>query len=59
VTRLSPLPDADRERLDLHNACIDQPTAAAGYCGTIDLAKGRICQSPAGHAEGCDFRPAS
>ena len=59
MTRYPRLPNADRERLDLHNACIDQPTAAAGNCGTTDLAKGRICQSPAGHADGCDFRPAS
>jgi hypothetical protein len=59
MTRYPALPDADRERLDLHNACIDQPTAAAGYCGTTDLAKGRICYSPAGHANGCDFRLAT
>jgi hypothetical protein len=59
VTRYSRLPNADRERLDLHNASIDQPTAAAGNCGTTDLATGRICQSPAGHVDGCNFCRAS
>ena len=43
------------DRLDLHNAGIDQPTAAAGRCGTIHLPTGRICEAPARHADGCDF----
>jgi hypothetical protein len=59
MTPPSSLPDTDPERLDLHNPSIDQPSAAAGHCGTTDLATGRICRSPAGHADGCDFRPAS
>jgi hypothetical protein len=59
MTRLRPLPDANPERLDLHNPSIDQSAAAAGHCGTTDLATGRICQSPAGHADGCDFPSAS
>jgi hypothetical protein len=50
------MPDADRERLDVHNSSIDQPTAVAGYCGTTDLTTGRICLLPAGHVDGCDFR---
>lgn len=58
MTRYPPLPDADRHRLDLHNASIDLATAAAGRCGTTDLTTGRICRSPAGHAGGCDFPPA-
>jgi hypothetical protein len=53
------MPDADLERLDVHNASIDQPTAAAGCCGTTDLNTGRICRSPAGHADGCDFSSTS
>jgi hypothetical protein len=59
MTRNSRLPNADRDRLDLHNPCIDQPTAAAGNCGTTDLTDGRVCHSPAGHSDGCDFRPAT
>ena len=53
------LPEADLERLDVHNASIDEPTAAAGCCGTTDLSTGRICGSPAGHTGGCDFSPTS
>jgi hypothetical protein len=53
------MPDADPERLDVHNSSIDQPTAVAGGCGTTDLSTGRICRFPAGHADGCDFRLAS
>ncbi len=45
------------ERLDLHNAAIDEPAAAAGRCGTIHLATGRICGATARHRDGCDFRP--
>jgi hypothetical protein len=43
------------ERLDLHNAGIDELAAAAGRCGTIHLPTGRTCRAPARHADGCDF----
>jgi hypothetical protein len=43
------------ERIDVHNASIDEPAAAAGRCGTIHLPSGRVCRAPAHHAGGCDF----
>ena len=46
------------ERLDLHNASIDEPAAAAGRCGMIHLPSGRICGARARHAGGCTFVPA-
>ena len=56
MIRPSPIPDAEPERLDVHNASIDQPASSAGFCATTDLQTGRICRSPAGHPDGCDFR---
>jgi hypothetical protein len=53
------LTETGGERLDLHNASIDEPAAAAGRCGMIHLPTGRICRAPARHAGGCDFVPAS
>ena len=52
-------PNTSDQRLDLHNASIDEPAAAAGRCGMIHLPTGRICQAPARHATGCDFVPIS
>ena len=52
-------PGTGRERLDLHNASIDQPTADAGRCGMIHLPTGRICRARAHHASGCTFVPIS
>ena len=48
-------PDTDGERIDLHNATIDEGSVAAGGCGMIHLPTGRICRAGAGHADGCDF----
>jgi hypothetical protein len=45
--------------MDLHNASIDEPAAAAGRCGMIHLPTGRVCRAPARHASGCDFVPNS
>jgi hypothetical protein len=53
------LTDTGGERLDLHNASIDEPAAAAGHCGMIHLPTGRICRAPARHDGGCEFGPAS
>jgi hypothetical protein len=51
-----PPPSAtEHERLDLHNASIDASAAALGHCGMTDLHNGRVCQSPAQHAGGCEF----
>jgi hypothetical protein len=47
------------ERLDLHNASIDEPNADAGNCGTIHLPTGRVCRAQAHHVGGCDFGPPS
>lgn len=53
----SPSPDVDR--LDLHNASVDEPAAAAGSCGTVHLPTGRVCRARAHHVGGCDFGPPS
>ena len=55
----APPPTSDVERLDLHNASIDRPAAAAGNCGTIHLPTGRVCRAQAHHVGGCDFGPPS
>jgi hypothetical protein len=51
------IPGTDDERLDLHNASVDEGAAAAGRCGMVHLPTGRVCGAPAGHASGCDFAP--
>jgi hypothetical protein len=42
-------------RLDFHNANVDEESAGAGRCGTLDLKTGRVCRQPALHPDGCDF----
>jgi hypothetical protein len=54
---ISQAPDTADERLDVHNASIDEGAAAAGGGGMIHLPTGRICRAEAGHADGCDFVP--
>ncbi len=56
---LPQFPNTGAQRLDLHNASIDEPAAAAGCCGMIHLPTGRICRARARHAGGCDFLPVS
>jgi hypothetical protein len=48
-------PGIGEERLDVHNAGIDELAAAAGRCGTIHLPTGRTCRAPARHTGSCDF----
>jgi hypothetical protein len=48
-------PNIRDERLDLHNAGIDELAAAAGRCGTIHLPTGRTCRASARHTDGCEF----
>lgn len=43
------------ERLDLHNASIDQTAARAGMCGMIHLPTGRACGLPVHHCGSCHF----
>ena len=50
-------PHAGSERLDVHNAAVDEPAAAAGRCGAIHLPTGRICRASARHTDGCEFVP--
>ena len=52
-------PRTGDERLDLHNATIDERAAAVGCCGMIHLPTGRICRTRARHADGCTFVPIS
>lgn len=42
-------------RLDLHNASIEEPAAAAGHCGMTHLNSGRVCQEPHHHVGSCAF----
>lgn len=53
-------PDSGRPegepRLDVHNSSVDEAAAAAGQCGALDLASGRMCRLPALHRGGCDFQ---
>jgi hypothetical protein len=46
---------SEHGRLDLHNASVDGPSAAAGHCGMTDLHTGRVCQEPAHHVGSCDL----
>jgi hypothetical protein len=52
---LPQFPNTGAQRLDLHNASIDEPAATAGCCGMIYLPTGRTCRARARHAGGCDF----
>ncbi|MGY1838233.1 MULTISPECIES: hypothetical protein [unclassified Modestobacter] len=54
MTSSAPRPTGT-ERLDLHNASIDESAAAAGHCGMTDLHDGRVCQEPQDHAGSCGF----
>ena len=56
---LPQFPNTGAQRLDVHNASIDGPAAAAGCCGMIHLPTGRTCRALARHAGGCDFVPVS
>jgi hypothetical protein len=59
VIPLPRFPSTGDQRLDLHNASIDEPAAAAGWCGMIHLPSGRICRARARHTSGCTFVPVS
>lgn len=59
MTPFPEFPGTRAERLDLHNASIDEAAAAAGRCGTIHLPTGRICGARARHAGSCNFLPVS
>lgn len=54
MTSSAPRP-SDAERLDLHNASIDESAAAAGHCGMTDLHTGRVCQERQDHVGSCAF----
>jgi len=47
---------ATQHRLDLHNSSVSFAVAAAGYCGFLHVASGRICMLPARHAGACHLR---
>ena len=46
------------ERLEIHNASVDEVLAAAQLCGQVHLPTGRTCTLAASHPGGCAFRPA-
>lgn len=43
------------ERLDLHNAAVDDALARRGGCGALHLASGRRCVLPNRHSGSCHF----
>ncbi len=43
-------------RLDVHNANVDEASAADDKCGTINLDNGWICRQAALHHGGCTFQ---
>lgn len=47
---------ATQYRLDLHNSSVSFAVAAAGYCGFLHVASGRICMLPARHIGACHLR---
>jgi len=55
VTSSAPRPTGADDRLDLHNASIEESAAAAGHCGMTDLQTGRVCHEPHHHVGGCAF----
>jgi hypothetical protein len=55
LTISAPPPAEAGERLDLHNASIEESAAAAGHCAMTDLHTGRVCQEPHHHSGGCAF----
>jgi hypothetical protein len=55
MTTSAPRPAQAGERLDLHNASIEESAAAAGHCGMTDLHTGRVCHEPQHHSGGCAF----
>jgi hypothetical protein len=52
---IPPTRAAGEPRQDVHNTNIDEDSAAAGECGTLDLANGWICRQPGLHSGGCTF----
>jgi hypothetical protein len=43
------------ERLDLHNASVDETAAGAQMCGMIHLTSGRVCILAVHHRGSCHF----
>lgn len=43
------------ERLDLHNASVDQTAASAQMCGQLHLRSGRVCILAVHHTGSCHF----
>lgn len=44
-----------RERLDFHNASVDQTAAAGQLCGQLHLRSGRVCILAVHHRGSCQF----
>jgi hypothetical protein len=42
-------------RRDLHNSSVNFAAAAAGHCGALHLASGRVCLLPHRHSGPCRF----
>ena len=55
MTTSVPRPATAGQRLDLHNASIEESAAAVGHCGMTDLHTGRVCHEPHHHSGGCAF----
>jgi hypothetical protein len=55
----APSRSAREPRLDVHNANVNEDSAAANECGTVNLANGWICRRAALHHGGCTFEAPS
>jgi hypothetical protein len=48
-------PTVPADRLDTHNADVDEDAAGRGACAQIHLATGRACELKLHHAGTCEF----
>ena len=54
----SSVPDGQgSERLEVHNASVDEVLAGGGACARVHLASGRVCLLTHDHGGSCEFTP--
>jgi len=49
--------DRPADRLEVHNASVNEEVAMAGGCAQVHLPSGRTCHLPHGHEDSCAFIP--
>ena len=47
--------EQESERLEVHNASVDEVLAGDGACARVHLASGRVCLLPHDHGGSCEF----